>query len=613
MIPHQTPTPSLEGDVSLKTSSVSEDIADKKIKSNRFQGLLSLKQFLSPYKGLMIIVLISLIIASLSTLAIPIAFRRVIDDGFGGNDPLSIAETFAWLLVVAGILACATASRYASIALLGECVIQDIRQTLYRHILKFDPAITDKRKPNDLLMRLTGDTLIIQDVVGSGISVLLRNVLLLGGGLTMMFLTAPLLGAMTLLIIPLVLVPAITLGRRVKGLSKKAQEQLDALNNQAEEVFQGLMTVQSFVAEKTMESIFTTGQATLLSISKKRILERGFLTLILIFLIFSSIVGIMWMGVSSVSSGGLTGGALAQFVLYAVFTAGAAASLSEASASLQKANLAMERIAEVLNQYPEIENGRLLFTEPDSGDIIFDHVSFWYSSRPDALVLNDISFTLKAGEKVALVGASGSGKTTILNLLMGFRAPSSGQIFMGRKNQKDISLHSLRSEISYVSQDAVIFDGTLEENLRLAWQKAEDFDLLQALSEADLMDLLEKLPLGLKTPLGSRGIKLSGGQKQRIAIARAFLKNSPILLLDEATSALDSTTEKKVKMALDHLMRGRTSLIIAHRFSSVLDADRILVLDQGRIVEDGTHTELMALKAHYYRLASQQFQIFEVE
>ncbi len=586
--------------------------AAERAKSAEIRPLRGLAPFLRPYRGTIAGVAAALLAASGFTLALPVAFRRVID-GFSTENAGLIDRYFMALIGVSAALAVATALRFYLVTRLGERVIADLRKAVFAHVAAMSPAFFEKVMTAEVLTRLTTDTSVIQAVVGSTASIALRNVLLLAGGIVMLLVTSAKLTGMTLLIVPLVVFPILILGRKVRRLSRLSQDLVAESATSAGETLQAAQTVQAMTHEEVSKAQFADKVEAAYRAAKERITARAWLTALVIFFVSGGIVAVMWIGARDVMAGRMSAGEMAQYILYAVFTAGAVGALSEVWGELQRAAGATERLAELLAMENPIREAAdpLPAAAPAPGrplgEILFDGVGFAYDTRREIPALRDVSFRVAPGERVALVGPSGAGKTTVLQLLLRFYDPERGTISLDGVPITRMRLHDLRRRLALVPQEPVIFADTVSENIRFGRPEASDAEIEAAARAAAAHDFVAALPQGYGTWLGERGVLLSGGQKQRIAIARAILRDAPVLLLDEATSALDAESERAVQQAVDRLSAGRTTLVIAHRLSTVKSADRILVLDEGRLVATGTHEALVAEGGLYARLARLQF------
>lgn len=578
-----------------------------------FKGLLP---FLLPYRRQFAFAGIALLFAAGATLAIPAAFKQMIDHGFGagaGSQGIeNVNATFLALFGVAAVLAVATAARFYMVSWLGERVTADIRAAVYRHVVHQSPEFFETTRTGEVLSRLTTDTTLIQTVVGTSISLALRNTLLFVGGLAMLFVTSPKLTAIILGLLVLVVLPIVLFGRRVRQLSRDSQDRIADASALAGEILNAMPTVQSFTHEQIEAGRFQRSVDGAFQTAIRRIRARATLTMLAIVLVFGAIVFVLWLGAHAVLEGTMTGGDLGQFILYASIVAGSIGALSEVMGEAQRAAGATERLLELLSARSDIQDPAHPQPLPprtaNGARVALDDVTFNYPSRPETAALSHLRLDIAAGETVALVGPSGAGKTTLFQLLLRFYDPQAGSIRLEGIDIRDLSLHTLRDAIGIVPQDTIIFSSSALENIRYGRPDASDEEVIAVAKMAAAHEFIERLPEGYGSFLGERGVRLSGGQRQRIAIARALLKNPPLLLLDEATSALDAESERLVQRALEAAMVGRTTIIIAHRLATVQRADRIVVLDEGRVVESGTHGSLVAQGGVYAKLAALQFQ-----
>ncbi|MDB5627079.1 MAG: putative transporter, ATP-binding protein ATPase [Tardiphaga sp.] len=576
----------------------------------KLRPLLALAPYVGRYRTRAVFALISLTIAALTTLTVPIAVRRMIDFGFSPEGIAMINSYFSVMVALVAVLALASALRYYLVMTIGERIVADLRGDVFAHLTSLSPVFFDSARSGELISRLTADTTQIKSAVGASVSIALRNIMLFIGATAMMVVTSPRLSLFVLLAIPLIVLPLVAFGRWVRRLSRTAQDTLADASAYASELIGGIRTVQAYTNERLANTRFSGDVEQAYRAARGSTWARAVLTAVIIFIVFTSVVIILWVGSNDVLTGAITPGRLGQFVLYAAFAASSLGQLSEVWGEVSAASGAAERLFEIMNVKSDIAapaSPRALPT-PARGDVVFDRVTFAYPTRPDALALDNVSFSVRAGEKVAIVGPSGAGKSTLFHLLLRFYDPASGSIAVDGVPVREAIPQDVRARIALVPQDSVVFAMSARDNIRFGRPDASDADVGRAADLAHATEFITRLPEGFDTQLGERGVTLSGGQRQRIAIARAILRDAPLLLLDEATSSLDAESETLVQTALEELMKHRTTLVIAHRLATVLSCDRILVLDRGRIVEQGTHASLVAAGGLYARLARLQFQ-----
>ena len=571
--------------------------------------LLALKPYLLRHKGILAAALAALIVAAVATLAVPLAVRRMIDLGFSGIDPDLMDKYFLTLVGVGGILALASAARFYCVNWLGERVVADIRRDVFKHLTSLSPAFYEVSHSGEVMSRLTADTTQMKAAASTVISQALRNTLLLIGAGVMMVVTSPKLSLAVLLLIPLIVLPLVAYGRSVRALSREAQDTLAHASAYASESLVQVRVLQAFTHEKAAAGRYGEAVERSFDAARTRASARAGLTAIAIFLVFASVVGVLWYGSQDVLSGAMTGGTLGQFVLYAVLAATVIGGLSEVWGEIAQSAGAAERLTELLQIQSKIKSPAhpVRLPEPPRGEIAFRSVTFAYPLRPETNALEHVGFEVKPGERVAIVGPSGAGKTTVFALLLRFYDPDSGRVAVDGVPVEQADLTELRKRFAIVPQEPALFADTIAANIAYGDERASRAEIEAAARAAYAHDFIAALPQGYDTMVGEGGVTLSAGQRQRIAIARAVLRDAPILLLDEATSALDSESETLVQRALDKIMQGRTTLVIAHRLTTVMRADRIFVFEHGRLVEEGTHRSLSGNGGVYARLAKLQF------
>jgi ATP-binding cassette subfamily B protein len=577
----------------------------------KLRPLARLVPYIGRYSGRALAALAALTVAALTTLVVPLAVRRMIDFGFSDKAVQLIDSSFAVMIAVVAVLAVSSALRYYLVTTLGERIVADLRSDVFIHLTRLSSAFFDATRAGEIVSRLTADTTQIKSTVGASISIALRNLVLFLGGAGMMVVTSPRLSLFVLGAIPVIVLPLVGFGRAVRKRGRAAQDTLADASGYANELIGAMRTLQAFTNEKLAQSRFGAAVEQAYAAARGATKVRAMLTAVVIFLVFASIVVVLWVGAQDVLVGSITPGRLGQFVLYAVFAAGGLGELSQVWGEIAQTSGAAERLFEILDVEPQIKAPArpVVLPMPASGAVEFSDVNFAYPGRPNVPVLDRLSFRVAPGEKLALVGPSGAGKSTIFQLILRFYDPVSGNISLDGVRLTDADPAALRARIALVPQDAVVFGTSVRENIQFGRPGATDAEIDKAAEAAHASEFIRRLPLGYETPVGERGVTLSGGQRQRIAIARAILRKAPLLLLDEATSSLDAESETLVQQALKRLMLNRTSIVIAHRLATVQSCDRILVLDHGRIVEEGTHASLASAGGLYARLAKLQFEV----
>ena len=574
-------------------------------------ALRLLSPYLRPYRGRVALSLLSLLVAAGTVLAFGACLRALIDRGFAQSRPDILDYALASLIAVAAVLAVASGARFYLVSWLGERVVGNLRKDVFAHVVRLGPAWLEIKRSGDVMSRISADAQLIEQVIGSSVSVALRNTLMCIGGIAMLVITNPKLALHVLAVVPLVVAPIILFGRRVRLLSREAQARVADMVSEGGETLDAVRTVQAFAQEDRAAETFGMATERAFRAARRRISRRAVMTTAVIFIVFSAVGFLLWMGGHDVITGRISAGDLSAFIFYAVLVAGSGGAISETIGDLQRAAGAAERLAELLAERPTIAEPAhpVALPQPVTGAVRFSDVSFRYPARPDALALDGFTLDVAAGETVAIVGPSGAGKTTVFQLLLRFYDPQQGSIRLDGIDIRELALRDLRRATALVPQEPVLFSATVADNIRYGRPDASDAEVWAAADTASALGFVEALPQGFDTHLGTRGVRLSGGQRQRIAIARAVLCDPVLLLLDEATSALDAESELAVQQALDRLMHKRTTLMIAHRLATVQKADRIVVLDHGRVVDIGPHADLVRRDGLYARLADLQFNL----
>jgi ATP-binding cassette subfamily B protein len=567
--------------------------------------------YLAPHRGRLALALFSLVIAAGTVLAFGACLRALIDRGFAQGRPDVLDYALASLLVVAAVLALASGARFYLVSWLGERVVGDLRRDLFAHVVRLGPAWFEVKRSGDVMSRIAADAQLLEQVIGTSVSVVVRNTLMCVGGIAMLVVTNPKLAVTVLIVVPLVVAPIILIGRKVRALSRESQARVADMVAEGAETLDAVRTVQAFAQEERASSDFGRATERAFTAARRRISRRALMTTVVIFIVFSAVGFLLWMGGHDVIAGRISAGDLSAFIFYAVLVASSGGAISENIGDLQRAAGAAERLAELLAERPTIAEPAQpkALPQPATGALAFKDVTFRYPARPDSAALDRFDLNVASGETVAIVGPSGAGKTTVFNLLLRFYDPQQGGIALDGIDLRDLALADLRRTMALVPQEPVLFSASVADNIRYGRPGASDAEVRAAAEAASALGFIQALPQGFDTHLGARGVRLSGGQRQRIAIARAVLCDPVLLLLDEATSALDAESELAVQQALDRLMERRTTLVIAHRLATVQKADRIVVIDRGHVVDVGRHADLVRRGGLYARLADLQFNL----
>lgn len=599
----------MRGADSQHLADLQEEQAKRRGKAKNIRPLHALAPFILAYPSMLAAAFVALVVATISTLALPLALREMIDNGFSSANAETIDRYFFAMLAVAIVLGLSSATRFYFVSWIGERVTADLRRAVYDHITRLSPQFFETTRTGEVLSRLTADTTLIKTVVGSSASIALRNAFMFVGSTIMLVVTSQALSGLAALALPIIIAPMIIFGRLVRRLSRASQDEIANTSAQAQETITSIQVVQAFTHEEEDRKTFSSAVELSFLTAKARILARAGLTALAFVLVFSGVVGILWVGAQYVLDGTMSGGTLGQFIMYAILCSTSIAALSEVWGDLQQAAGATERLIEILDVEPDImaPQNPVRLPTPSRGAVKFNAVTFHYPSRLEYAALNKFDLTVAPGETVALVGPSGAGKSTVFQMLLRFYDPQQGSITIDGVDLKHAAPVDIRTKIAIVPQETVVFATSVFENIRFGRPEADANEVYRAAEAALAADFIDALPQGYDTQLGERGVNLSGGQRQRIAIARAILRDAPILLLDEATSALDAQSEKLVQKALETLMKGRTTLVIAHRLATVLKANHIAVMEEGRKVALGTHEELLRQEGIYQRFAELQF------